>query len=125
MHHGGRSSRSPEGKKEAKGLHSTFAKAEAETVQPEKADHLILPAQRVDTAFPSQPSDRSCPKPQCLNEFAGQLMAAMLVIVHPAHLSCCMKRKRLQAAGVDKCGTITTCTLQIRQYKVLLQQNIP
>ena len=53
-----RSSRSPEGKKEVKGLHSTFAKAEAETVQPEKADHLILPAQRVDAAFPSQLSDR-------------------------------------------------------------------
>lgn len=53
-----RSSRSPEGKREVKGLHATFAKAEAETVQPEKADHLILPAQRVDTAFPSQPSDR-------------------------------------------------------------------
>ena len=55
-----RSSRSPEGKKEVKGLHSTFAKAEAETVQPEKADHLILPAQKVDAAYPSQPSDRYC-----------------------------------------------------------------
>ena len=43
-----------------KGLHTTFAKAEAETVQPEKADHLILPAQRVDTAVPSRPSDRYC-----------------------------------------------------------------
>ena len=43
-----------------KGLNSTFAKAEAETVQPEKADHLILPAQRVDAAFPSQPPDRYC-----------------------------------------------------------------
>lgn len=54
-----RSSRSPEGKREVKGLHSTFAKAEAETVQPEKAEHLILPAQGVDTALPSQPSDRN------------------------------------------------------------------
>lgn len=51
-------SRSPEGKREVKGLHSTFAKAEAETVLPEKADHLILPPQRVDAAFPAQPSDR-------------------------------------------------------------------
>lgn len=73
MYPGGRSSRSPEGKREVKGLHATFAKAEAETVQPEKADHLILPAQRVDTAFPSQPSDRYCTH------------AAVLEVVVPAH----------------------------------------
>lgn len=65
--HDGRSSRSPEGKKEVKGLHSTFAKAEAETVQPEKAEHLILPAQGVDTALPGQPSDRYCvPNKKCM-----------------------------------------------------------
>lgn len=72
--YGVRSSRSPgregvdgEGKREVKGLHSTFAKAEAETVLPDKADHLILPPQRVDTSFPQPPSHRyvhlACERP--------------------------------------------------------------
>lgn len=39
-----------------KDLHSTFAKADAETVLPDKAEHLILPPQRVDTAFPAPAS---------------------------------------------------------------------
>ncbi len=66
---GTRSSRSPEreraggeqeGKRDLKALHSTFAKAEGETVLPDKAEHLILPPQRVDTAFPHPASDRYC-----------------------------------------------------------------
>ena len=48
----------PEGKRELKDLHSTFAKAQAETLLPDKADHLIMPPQRVDTAFPHAPSHR-------------------------------------------------------------------
>jgi hypothetical protein len=66
---GTRSSRSPEreraggeqeGKRDLKALHSTFAKAEGETVLPDKAEHLILPPQRVDTAFPHPASERYC-----------------------------------------------------------------
>ncbi len=64
---GTRSSRSPEReqaggeqerKRDLKALHSTFAKAEGETVMPDKAEHLILPPQRVDTAFPDLASER-------------------------------------------------------------------
>ena len=49
-----------EGKRDLKALHSTFAKAEGETVLPDKAEHLILPPQRVDTAFPHPASQRYC-----------------------------------------------------------------
>ncbi len=66
---GTRSSRSPEqeragaeqeGKRDLKALHSTFAKAEGETVLPDKTEHLILPPKRVDTAFPDPASERYC-----------------------------------------------------------------
>ena len=71
-----RSSRSPEDKREVKGLHSTFAKAEAETVQPDKADHLILAPQRVDSAFPA--SDRYSPcKPHYSTDFAHAQLARL------------------------------------------------
>ena len=85
----GRSSRSPEGKKEVKGLHSTFAKAEAETVQPEKADHLILPAQRVDAAFPSHLSHRYCAT-KAVRELASSFCASSFVAVNTGDLFCCM-----------------------------------
>ena len=49
-----------EGKRDLKALHSTFAKAEGETVLPDKAEHLILPPKRVDTAFPLPASERYC-----------------------------------------------------------------